>query len=415
MARRSRTRIAAAVGAYCAVFFACGAGSPLLHPPVSAADEGVVRALQIHRDAIVLDGHNDITTFMLDYGFDLGSDGTDATARDATLYWLPGIRSLLPDPRGALRTDTDLGRLRAGGVDALFFSIYAHPRYASPKQRSLDMIRALYEQVERHGDVLELASSEADVRRIAAAGKIAALQGLEGGRSIEDDLANLSEFYELGVRYMTLTWSNSHSWADSSTDAPRHGGLSDFGRDVVREMNRLGMVVDVSHVSDETFYDALEVSRAPVMASHSSARALVDHPRNMSDAMLRAVAANGGVVMINFFEMYVDARKSSVGSWFRFWIAHGGWESTPLDKLIDHFVHVIDVAGIDHVGLGSDFDGVIFLPEGIKDVSQFPNITVELARRGLSPADLRKVLGENALRVLAAAEATASAMQAEAP
>jgi membrane dipeptidase len=214
---------------------------------------------------------------------------------------------------------------------------------------------------------------------------------------------------------MTLTWSNSHSWADSSTDAPRHGGLSDFGRDVVREMNRLGMVVDVSHVSDETFYDALEVSRAPVMASHSSARALVDHPRNMSDAMLRAVAANGGVVMINFFEMYVDARKSSVGSWFRFWIAHGGWESTPLDKLIDHFVHVIDVAGIDHVGLGSDFDGVIFLPEGIKDVSQFPNITVELARRGLSPADLRKVLGENALRVLAAAEATASAMQAEAP
>ncbi len=364
----------------------------------------------IRRDAIVVDGHNDVTTFILDYGFDLGMDGADPAKRDATLYWIPGLRRLLPQPRGdELRMDTDLRRLRAGGVDAQFFSIFSHPRYlpADAKRRALDMIQVVYEQVKRHPDDLELARSAADVRRIVAQGRIAALMGLEGGHAIEDDLANLREFYELGVRYMTLTWSNTHNWADSSTDEARHGGLTEFGRDVVREMNRLGMIVDISHVSDETFFDTLEVTRAPVMASHSSVRAIVDHPRNMSDDMLRAVARNGGVVMINFSENYIDPDKAGVWPSVRHWISNLGWKHSPFELVIDHIEHVIRVAGIDHVGLGSDFDGTLFLPKGMEDVSKFPNITVELLRRGHPEEDVRKVLGENALRVLSAVESTA--------
>ena len=280
------------------------------------------------------------------------------------------------------------------------------------RQRALDIIDTLQEQVDRHADAAEMAASTEDVRRIVSDGKLAALMGLEGGHIIEDDPANLQLFYERGVWYMTLTHSFSHGWADSSgdiddPDVPHHGGLSDFGREVVREMNRLGMIVDISHVADETCWDVMEVTRAPVMASHSSVRAIADHPRNLSDDMLRALANNDGVVMINFFTMYLDPDKSTGWKFVKNWVWNLGGSETPLARLADHIDHVVEVAGIDHVGPGSDFDGAPTFPEGMKDVGDYPNLTVELARRGCSEADLRKVLGENALRVLAAAEETA--------
>jgi membrane dipeptidase len=280
------------------------------------------------------------------------------------------------------------------------------------------MIEALRQQVEQHRDSVEMASTAADVRRIVASGKLAALIGLEGGHAMGNDLEHLRLFYERGVRYMTLTWSFSHSWADSSgdvddPDAPHHGGLSDFGREVVQEMNRLGMIVDISHVADETFWDVMEVTRAPVIASHSSVRAIADHPRNLSDDMLRAVAENDGVVMINFFTMYLDPEKSTGWKFFKNWASNLGGSETPLALLADHIDHVVQVAGIDHVGLGSDFDGAPAFPEGMQDVGDYPNLTVELLRRGYSEADLRKVLGENALRVLSATEETAARLESQ--
>jgi len=372
------------------------------------------RAAHLHREAIVADGHNDVTTFILDYGFDLGMDGAGAGKRDATLYWVPFFRALLPRPTAKdLRMDTDLRRLRAGGVDAQFFSIFVDSDYVPKqpaeagraKQRALDMIAALLEQVKRHPQELELATSTADVRRIAGDGRIAALMGLEGGHAIEDDLANLRQFYDLGIRYMTLTWNNANSWADSSYDHP-HGGLTDFGQQVVREMNRIGMIVDVSHISDETFWNVITTTAAPVMASHSATRALADHPRNMSDDMLRAIGRNGGVVMINFQDMFIDPAKKPVRKALGYAISHFGWPRTPLSLLIDHIDHAVAVAGIDHVGLGSDFAGTLFMPEGLTDVSGFPNITFELMKRGYSDDGIRKILGENALRVLSDAEST---------
>ena len=397
-------RLAALLTASCGI--ACGSSVP--SASIAAHSE---EALRLHRDAIVVDGHNDVTSFILDFEYDLGMDGSDASKRDATLYWVPLLRRVLPKPSGGgLRVDTDLRRMREGGLDAQFFSIFVDPvRFAdAPRTRALAMIRALEAQVEKHAHHLELARSAADVRRIVAEGRIAVLMGLEGGDAIENELIHLREFHAHGVRYMTLTWSRSHDWADSSTDEARHGGLTPFGREVVREMNRLGVVVDVSHVSDETFWDALEVTEAPLIASHSSMRALVDHPRNMSDAMLRAVADNGGVVMINFSENYVDPRKAGAWPSILFALRHLGWEDTPFEMLVDHFVHAVRVAGVDHVGLGSDFDGVLFLPDGMKDVSDLPNLTEALLRRGLSAEDVRKVLGENTLRVLEEAEATAA-------
>jgi len=372
-------------------------------PPVQSLERPSERIERIHRDAIVIDGHNDVTSWILDYGFDLGMDGADKSKRSAPTYWVLGW--LLSTPSGAeLRTHTDLRRLRAGGVDAQFFSIFPHSRYAktpgASRKRALAMIDALLEQIRRHSDQLELAGSAAEVRRIAASGRIAALMGLEGGHAIENDLANLRDFQARGVRYMTLTWTNTNDWADSSGDEPRHGGLTDFGRDVVREMNRLGMLVDISHVSDETFWDALQVTTQPVIASHSSARALTDVPRNMSDEMLRAVGENGGVVMVNFGGNFIDPRKAGIARTLWDALVHLGPSPVPLALLLDHIEHVARVAGSDHVGLGSDFDGTLFLPEGASDVAGYPNVTAGLAARGWSDDDLRKLLGENVLRVL---------------
>ena len=256
---------------------------------------------------------------------------------------------------------------------------------------------------------LALADSAADVLAARSVGKTASLMGAEGGHAIENSLAALRTLRRLGVRYMTLTHSSSHSWADSSSDISYHGGLSGFGREVVEEMNRLGMIVDVSHVSDETFWDVIGATRAPVIASHSNCRAIADHPRNLSDEMLRAVAANDGVVMVNFFSCYVDPEKTA--EWMVFsglhWLLHLGDPETPLSLLVDHIDHVVQVAGIDHVGLGSDFDGIPFVPANLRDVSDLPNITVELMRRGYSDEHIRKILGGNVLRVLSDVERVA--------
>ena len=374
-----------------------------LLPCAALADPDAER---LHREAIVIDGHNDVTSLVLDFGFDLGMDGADPEKTSVATYWVLGW--LLPEPGGdQIRTQTDFARLARGGVDAQFFSIFPHADYAetpgASRERANAMIDALLAQIERHPDRLELATSAADVRRVAAEGRVAALMGLEGGHAIENDLANLRAFHARGVRYMTLAWSNTNDWADSSGDEPRHGGLTDFGREVVREMNRLGMLVDISHVSDDTFWDALEVTTKPVIASHSSARALVDVPRNMSDDMLRAVGRNGGVVMVNFGGVFIDPRKAGLGNVLWDALVHLGPSPVPLARLLDQIEHVARAAGHDHVGLGSDFDGTLFLPEGASDVAGFPAITSGLVARGWSEADVRKLLGENTLRVLAEA------------
>src|SRR5262249_28378964 len=272
-----------------------------------AADEQAMRAraLKLHRSSIVVDTHNDITSPMLDEHFDLGSAGDD--------------------PSSKVKTHTDLRRMKAGGLGAEFFAVYVGKEFVSKKpsegggaaRRALDMIGVVNEQIRRHPESLEKASTPADIRRIVKQGKIAALMGIEGGHAIEDSLHALRDFYELGVRYMTLTHTNTNDWADSEGDindpkVQHHNGLTDFGRQVVHEMNRLGMMVDISHVADKTFYDVIATTRAPVIASHSSSRALAPHPRNMTDDMLRALSKNGGVVMVNFYDGFLDARKAEL-------------------------------------------------------------------------------------------------------
>lgn len=386
----------------------------LLGAPPAAAEEDATpaSAAALHRDAIVIDGHNDVALWLLDFDFDLGMDGWEPADRWAWFHyefpWLPGR----PDPR-ELRTHTDLARIEAGGLDAMFFSVWVNPDHGRAAPAGFAFSRAneiidLYDaQLARHPDRLERASTADDVRRISAKGKLAYLLGVEGGHMIEGDLAKLRALHLRGARYLTLTWSFSLDWAGSSGDAGRDRGLSDFGRDVVREMNRLGMLVDVSHVSDATFWDVLETTRAPIIASHSSARALVDHPRNLSNEMLEGVAANGGVVMVNFFTMLLDSRKATPGALTWDWLRTLGGSDTTVAHLVDHIEHVALVAGIDHVGLGSDFDGGPFMPIDLRHVGELPNVTAELLRRGHSETDVRKILGENLLRVLAAAEQTA--------
>lgn len=390
----------------------------------AAEDDLSARARAIHRDAILIDGHNDVAMWIVDMEFDLALDGWERDDRWAWIYfyapWLPGK----PSPQG-LRTHSDLARFERGGVGAQFFSVWAGAEYYDEDQptsgrsfaRANKIMDALDAQFERHGARLELALSQADVRRIAATGKLAALLGVEGGHMIEHDLDKLRHLYQRGARYMTLTWSFSHTWADAAGDPLQgatqpHDGLSKFGEEVVREMNALGMLVDISHVSDATFYDAIEVSDAPVIASHSSVRALADHPRNISDDMLRALARNGGVIMINFSNLYLDERKTSTWRLIKDWLTHFGSSRTGVEHVADHIEHVIEVAGVDHVGIGSDFDGVPFVPAGLAHVGEFPNLTIELLRRGHSVSNIEKILGENLLRVLGEAEKVAKSAYA---
>jgi membrane dipeptidase len=401
------------------------AGKQSQPAPSNTRDEAALRARaeRLHREAIVVDTHNDITSPLVDEGFDLAMSGDD--------------------PSRKTKTHTDIRRMKAGGLDAEFFAVYVGKEYVNKKpaegggaaRRALDVIDVVYDQVRRHPESLEMAYTADDIRRIAKRGKVAALMGIEGGHAIEDSLRTLRMFYKLGVRYMTLTHTNTNDWADSEADinnaaVKHHNGLTDFGREVVREMNRLGMMVDISHVADKTFFDVIETTRAPVIASHSSARAIANHTRNMTDDMLRAVAKNGGVVMVNFYDGFLDPRKAELAMRSRTlqeelskkypddpkqaqeelnkWRAANDPGKTPLSVLIDHIDHIAKVAGIDHVGLGSDFDGVPSLPEGMEDISRLPNITVELMKRGYSDADIKKVLGENFLRVMSSVERVAA-------
>ena len=370
------------------------------------------RALAIHRRAIVIDTHNDVTTPMTNDDFDLG--GTPPTPYR-----------------------TNIERMKKGGMTAEFFSLYIKPWYVThggAARRTLDMIDSVYRAVERHPSDLMFATTAADIRRAKAQNKIACLMGIEGGHANENSLPTLREFYRLGVRYMTLTWNNTNDWADAGRGEKKHNGLSDFGKDVVREMNRLGMLVDVSHVSDKTMSDALDVSKAPIFASHSSARALSNVPRNIPDDLLRRIAKNGGVVQVNFYSVFVDtvtvspqsaerdqrlkAQQDALNEKYKDDPERLGEEGDkleaanplpplPISKLIDHIDHIVKVAGIDHVGIGADFEGANDFPEGARDVSMLPNITYELLKRGYSEQDIRKILGENFLRVFAQVEQVA--------
>ena len=386
------------------------------------------RAERLHRQSIVVDTHNDITSPLIDDGFDLAMRGDD--------------------PNAKVKTHTDLMRMKAGGLGAEFFAVYVGKEFVNKKpvegggaaRRALDVIDIVQEQIRRHPESLEAASTAADIRRIVKSGKIAALMGIEGGHAIEDSLHALRMFYKLGVRYMTLTHTNTNDWADSEGDinnanVQHHNGLTNFGRDVIKEMNRIGMMVDISHVADKTFYDVIATTGAPVIASHSSARAIANNPRNMTDDMLKALAKNGGVAMVNFYDGFLDPRKAELALRSRTmedelkvkypnepkraqeeiekWRVANDPGKTPLSVLIDHIDHIIKVAGIDHVGIGSDFDGVPLtgLPVGMEDISKLPTITYELMKRGYSDADIKKVLGENLLRVMSQVERVASEMQ----
>jgi membrane dipeptidase len=370
------------------------------------------RALRVYRDAVVIDTHNDMPSRILEDDYD------------------PDVRH----HAGFGRTEghTDLPRLIESGLTAQFMSAWVDAPYASRPgasfERAMQHVTTIHGWVDRHPDRLLFATTAADVRRAKREGKIAILIGVEGGHAIESSLDRLRDLHARGVRYLTLTWNNGVPWAGSSLgeDGTRTGGLTAFGRDVVREMNRLGMLVDLSHVSDSTFYDALAVSTVPVIASHSSARALSDFPRNLSDDQLRAIARNGGVVNVNFFSRFLDsqyrARAEAVDAEIaaaRRALGPGpdsaaasarlsarrasllaALPQTPFSVLIDHVDHVARVAGVDHVGLGSDFDGVSALPLGIEDVTRLPRIAQGLLDRGYSESDVTKILGGNMLRVM---------------
>lgn len=387
----------------------------------TADGDGEARARRILEQTPLIDGHNDLPWALRQ------QHGNDPHAVDLTTNL---------DATTALHTD--IPRLRAGGVGGQFWSVYV-PASLEP----VEAAKATFEQIDTvkrlvaaHPDVFELATTADDVERIHASGKIASLIGMEGGYSIDDSLGLLREFHDAGARYMTLTHSRTTTWADSATDAPKWGGLNAFGEEVVREMNRIGMMVDLSHVSEETMVDAMRVSDAPVIFSHSSARAVTDHPRNVPDAVLRQMAEDGGVVMVTFVPGFVNAAE---GDWvkaitaeaqrlgldlsaggeppeaIRPWLAANPRPVATLQNVVAHIQHVRDVAGIDHVGLGGDFDGVGSLPEGVEGVDAYPRILAALMANGWSEADIRKLAGENVLRVMRAVEAVAAARGGERP
>jgi membrane dipeptidase len=368
------------------------------------------RAKKIHFSSIIVDTHDDTTQRLLDPSFDLAARHPDGSI--------------------------DIPRMREGGLGAIFFSIWIPSKVTGPQavQRALDQIDAVQETVRKHPKDLVLATTADEIHKAHAQNKIAALMGVEGGHMIGSDLAVLRLYAALGVRYMTLTHSGNDEWADSSTDKPAHNGLTDFGKDVVREMNRLGVIVDISHVSDKTFYDALEVSKAPLFASHSSCRAICDAPRNMTDQMIKDLAAKGGVVQINYHVGFLsqefrnaekadpkinDAISAEVtkrcgaenegcmliegDKITREFVAQGRLPRVDFTKIIEHIDHAVKLVGADHVGLGSDFDGAN-MPFGMEDVTMLRKVTEALLQKGYSEGDVKKILGENTLRVMSEVE-----------
>jgi len=381
----------------------------------------------------LIDGHNDLP-WEIRERFKSKLSSFDLNASSAAL----------PRPPGSPPLMTDIPRLHAGHLGAQFWSVWVPVQLPGPQavQTTMEQIDLVKQLTEHYSQYFAMAYSAADIARIHKTGKIASLIGIEGGHQINNSLPVLREMYALGARYMTLSHSSNTDWADSATDAPAHNGLTPFGREVVREMNRLGMLVDLSHVSEQSMKVALSVTEAPVIFSHSSARALNDHPRDVSDAVLRAVAANGGVVMVNFYPGYVSdafnrwsaeysaeqARISSppfgglyIGQPERAKAALQVWQQehpkpvVTLAQVADHFDHIRDIAGVDHVGIGSDFDGMEDVPQGLEGVDRYPALLAELMRRGWSDQDIAKVAGGNLLRVMAAAEAVAKRLQSARP
>lgn len=344
-------------------------------------------AREIHNSGLLFDGHNDLPWQILNAG-QSSFDVLDIAKPQPSLH-------------------TDIARLRAGGVKAQFWSVYVPAGTdltGDALLQTLHQIDIVHRMHRRYPDVFQLAATADDVERIVADGKIAGMLGIEGGHSIRGSLPVLRRLYDQGCRYMTLTHSKSLDWADSATDKPISGGLSPFGEEVIREMNRLGMLVDLSHVSSATMKHALRVTRAPVIFSHSSARSINDHPRNVPDDVLRLMAKNGGVVMINFYSGFIvptaelKTDKMARGS---------------LKVVVDHIEHVIKVAGVEHVGIGGDFDGVERLPVGLEDVSTYPGITQALLDRGYDRNAVHGILGGNVLRVLRANEKVSRMLDGE--
>ena len=397
-----------------AAILAGAAGAPSAQ--AQGADALLERARTLHARYPLIDGHNDLPWEI-----------REKAQGDIARLDFQGAR---PDQH------TDVPRLRQGGVGGVFWAAYVPSNVARPASVAMEQIDLVHRMI-AHSPDLELALTAADVERIHREGKIASLIGIEGGHAIESSLGALRQFHSLGVRYLTLTHANTIDWADAATDTERHGGLTRFGEEVVREMNRLGMLVDLSHVSPSTMSDAVRVSAAPVIFSHSSVRAIADHPRNVPDSILTKLKGNGGIVMINFYSAFVEpsgartmAGMFEVQRRFRAQYpndptaadsAYARWRrENPIPRgsvatVADHIDHVVKVAGIDHVGLGSDYDGVTTLPEGLEDVSRFPYLTAELLRRGYSDADVGKILGGNLLRVMRRAEDVAARLQRERP
>ncbi len=353
----------------------CVAVEPVDRPDVVLTHRG----RSVHFAGMLFDGHNDLP-------WELKQSGNASFQK---------IDLAQPQPQ----MHTDIPRLREGGVKAQFWSVYVPADTSGAFLQTLEQIDLVHRMVKRYPDVFELASTADDIERIVEAEKVASMMGIEGGHCIEGSLANLKRLYDRGCRYMTLTHSKSLPWADSATDEAKSGGLTEFGKEVVREMNRIGMLVDLSHVSPQVMVQAMQISRAPVIFSHSSAAAINDHPRNVPDGVLEQVAENGGVVMVNFYSKFVVPTEQL--------------RSSPklrgsIHDVVDHIEHMVRVAGVDHVGIGSDFDGVPSLPRQLDNVSMFPLITQELLNRGHKPADIHKILGGNVLRALREAEAVAS-------
>ena len=378
-------------------------------PPVSE------RARQVHAAGMLFDGHNDLP-------WRLRAEGDFALTKFDLSQRLDSGQ-------------TDIPRLREGGVKAQFWSVYIPSEHPNPARTVTEQIDLVRRMVERYQNVFEMAYNADDVERITRKGKIASLIGIEGGVAIENSLAQLRAFYALGARYMTLTHNTTLDWADAANDAPTHDGLTPFGERVVKEMNRLGMLVDISHVSPATMADALRVSQAPLIASHSSAFAICPSPRNVPDNILKEVKKNGGVVMVNFYSGFVvpesgkkmrqvraemlakypdrTARTKAMDEWFKSEgakLARGTYRD-----VADHIDHLVKVAGVDHVGIGSDFDGITMRPVGLDDVSSYPRLTEELLHRGYSETDIHKILGGNVLRAFRQAGDVAKRLRATTP
>ena len=406
-----------------ALFLLLSTTFPVLSQTMPAGADPVLwaRALKIHRKAIIVDGHNDITSPMVDEDYDL---------RNSTV----GKFHLGGDP-----FHTDVARLKASCITGEFFAIYVSGstmKTGGAMHRAVDMIDATYREVERNPDSFTSCTTAAEIRKAKKQKKVCILMGIEGGYVMEDSMAALRVMYRLGVRYMTLTHNVATNWADAHRDE-KHNGLTDFGKDVVREMNRLGMFIDISHVSVKTMNDALDVSTAPVIASHSGARGVNDHTRNVPDGVLKRVAKNGGVIMVNFYPSFLDARTNKEEN------ERSARLKTKIDeirrnlagnqraideairrlefdnpiyvptyaRIVDHIDHIKNLVGIDYVGLGSDFDGIPFLPAGMNGAEDLPLITYEMLRRGYSERDIRKVLGENLLLAMEQMERVAAGRQ----